>query len=110
MENTQAPEQIIDIHSTPYFDKWYAEIKSAKLIAAINRRLDNIAIKGLFGDHKNIEGKINELRIFLDAGYRVYYTFDGVKVVLLLCGGDKSSQSKDIQKAKEILREVENEA
>ena len=47
MKNTQAPEQIIDIHSTPYFDKWYAGIKSAKLIAAINRRLDNIAIKGL---------------------------------------------------------------
>lgn len=101
-------EPIIQVSSTPIFDKWYDNLKDIRLIAAINRRIDNIAMNAHFGDFKNIGGDLYELRIFLGAGIRIYYAFDGVNVVLLLCGGDKSTQERDITKAKQILKEIEN--
>lgn len=63
---------------------------------------------GNLGDYKSLGDGVFELRFFFGAGYRVYFGIIGETVVLLLCGGDKSTQNKDIKKAKEIWKEVEN--
>ena len=62
---------------------------------------------GSFGDHKVINQGLNELRFFFGSGYRIYYTIKGDRVVLLLSGGDKSSQSRDIKAARKILENIE---
>lgn len=61
-----------------------------------------------FVDHKKIDNEISELRLKFGSGYRIYYTEIDNIIILLINGGDKSSQSKDIQKAKEILQEWRN--
>ena len=60
---------------------------------------------GLFGDTEPIGDGLSELRIHYDPGYRVYYGKEGRQIYLLLCGGDKSTQSKDIKKAKKYWEE-----
>jgi len=67
-------------------------------------RLDRLN-NGNFGDHKSVGDGVSELRMPFGAGYRVYYGMDGDTVVILLYGGDKSSQSKDIDLAKEYWRD-----
>ncbi|WP_319942011.1 type II toxin-antitoxin system RelE/ParE family toxin [Rhodopseudomonas palustris] len=73
----------------------------------IVRRIDRIAA-GNFGEAKSVGGAVKELRIDYGPGYRVYYTRRGDTVVILLCGGDKRTQSKDIRKAKEIAEALED--
>ncbi|HEX8224964.1 MAG TPA: type II toxin-antitoxin system RelE/ParE family toxin [Allosphingosinicella sp.] len=60
-----------------------------------------------FGDHSGVGDGVSELRIDVGPGYRVYYTVRGERVVLLLCGGDKDSQERDIMRAKEMAVQVE---
>lgn len=62
---------------------------------------------GNFGDHKQVDRNLFELRFFFGPGYRIYYTVKGMQIVLLLVGGDKSSQAKDIEKAKSLIDELE---
>ncbi len=69
-------------------------------------RFDHIRL-GNFGDHKAIAENLFELRFFFGPGYRAYYTIKDGKVVFLLCGGDKSAQNKDIDKARRILIALE---
>ena len=59
---------------------------------------------GNFNNYKSVGDGVFELRFFFGAGYRVYFAFDGENVILLLCGGDKSTQNDDIKKAKEYLK------
>jgi putative addiction module killer protein len=65
--------------------------------------------EGNFGDHKSVEDGVSELRITIGAGYRVYYTKNGEEIIILLVGGDKSTQSKDIEKAKKLAKEYQDE-
>jgi len=60
------------------------------------------------GDVKSLSGNLSEMRIFIGKGCRLYFTIKNGQVIVLLCGGDKSSQSKDIEKAKKLLNELEN--
>ncbi|MGE4266344.1 MAG: type II toxin-antitoxin system RelE/ParE family toxin [Deferribacterales bacterium] len=84
------------------FNEWLSTLeKSIKL--RILRRLDRIAM-GNFGDHKQIDGNVYELRFFFGSGYRIYFGKDGETLVVLLCGGDKSSQNKDIETARSLWR------
>lgn len=67
-------------------------------------RLDRVE-HGNFGDAKSVGDGVYELRVDIGPGYRVYYGIDGMTIVLLLCGGDKKSQIKDIKRAKEYWNE-----
>jgi len=68
------------------------------------KRLNAVAL-GNFGDCKKINSDVYELRFFFGSGYRIYFGKDGDRIVVLLCGGDKASQKKDIQKAEQLWRE-----
>ncbi|MDQ3397318.1 MAG: type II toxin-antitoxin system RelE/ParE family toxin [Deinococcota bacterium] len=77
------------------FTQWRKSLKDKVTIARIDRRLDRVA-EGHYGDYKVVGEGVYELRLFFGPGYRVYFAEDGDKVVLLLCGGDKGSQDRDI--------------
>ena len=72
---------------------------------AILKRIDRIAA-GIFGEYKSVGNGVSEIKVRLGKGYRVYYTIKDQKVVVLLCGGDKSTQNKDIALAKQLKAEL----
>lgn len=94
-----------EIVTTELFTKWLDKLKDTKAKISIARRIERMSI-GLFGDNKFIGDGISELRIDTGAGHRVYYTVDNGRIVILLIGGDKSTQSRDILKAKELKKEL----
>jgi putative addiction module killer protein len=81
------------------FDQWLLKLNDPVAKVRILARLKKLA-EGLEGDWKSVGGGVRELRIFVGQGYRVYYGLDGETVVILLCGGNKSTQQRDIEKAK----------
>lgn len=99
----------MQIKYTKEFEKWYSKLSDCKVKASILRRLDKIKSDNHFGDMKNIDINLYELRFFISSGIRVYFTFKNDVLIILLCGGDKSSQSKDIQKAKNILKDLKDD-
>jgi putative addiction module killer protein len=88
------------IEKTSEFDKWLRKLKDRKAKARILIRIQRIEEQGNFGDCKPIGEGITELRIHYAKGYRVYMTEQHGHLVLLLAGGEKSTQQKDIEKAK----------
>jgi putative addiction module killer protein len=90
------------------FETWFEDIREILTRAKILTRLDRLKL-GNFGDCKVIGEGVCELRIHYGPGLRIYYAKIGNKVVLLLCGGDKGSQVKDINKAKEYLKDYQME-
>jgi putative addiction module killer protein len=78
--------------------EWLEGLRDGATRARIAARLDRLKV-GLLGDWKSLSGGISELRIDHGPGYRVYYGQEGNTLILLLCGGDKSTQAKDIEKA-----------
>lgn len=102
MKNT-INEYINDKGNSPYAD-WLGGLKDAKAKAKIMIRVDRMEL-GLFGDVEPIGEGLSELRLDYGPGYRVYYGREGNKVYLLLCGGDKSTQSKDIKLAKKYWQD-----
>ena len=90
-----------EIEKTETFDKWLKNLKDRKAVLAITQRL-NRATLGNFGDIKALGDGVYEMRFFLGPGYRLYYTIRNGVIILLLLGGDKSSQEKDINIAKKI--------
>jgi len=93
------------LKETLYFSKWLYKLKDVQGKVAILRRLKRVT-NGNFGDVKAINENIKELRFTNGPGYRVYFSIRNNEIILLLIGGDKSSQKKDIEKAKEILKEL----
>lgn len=89
--------------SEPYTE-WFGRLKDGTAKASIAMRLRRIE-QGNFGDCKPVGEGVNELRIRVGPGYRIYYGAHGQFLVILLCGGDKSSQSKDIVNAKALWAE-----
>jgi len=96
---------IYELERTDEFNKWLKRLKDRQAVLAITKRLTRIAV-GNFGDSKSVGGEVFELCFFVGPGYRVYYTFHGEKIIFLLCGGDKSTQSKDIEKAKHLAKDL----
>ena len=85
------------------FEDWLAELKDKKGAISVLRKTKQME-QGNFGDHKFCRDGIYELRIHIGAGYRVYYSIIENVVVLLLCGGTKKTQDKDIDKAVDFLK------
>ena len=86
------------------FDKWFSSLKNKRTRQIIQARIDR-AVFGNLGDVKSVGEEVFELRINFGPGYRVYFSIQGQKILLLLVGGDKQTQSKDIDKAKQYLKD-----
>lgn len=97
-----------EIKSTKNFLKWLSKLKDMKGRIAIVRRIERMEHDN-FGDVKSVGTHISELRITTGPGYRVYFTKREEKIIILLVGGDKSTQSKDVKKAEALLEEYDNE-
>jgi putative addiction module killer protein len=93
------------IQQTESFAKWHATLKDLRAKMAISRRIDR-AQAGNLGDIKPVGDRVSEMRIDVGAGYRVYFTIRGGMIVVLLAGGDKSSQQADIKRAITLAKEV----
>jgi putative addiction module killer protein len=87
------------------FDAWLSHLADQKAKARILARLTSAAL-GNFGDCESVGEGVSEMRVHVGAGYRVYYTRTGSTVYVLLAGGVKASQAKDIAKAKKMAREL----
>jgi putative addiction module killer protein len=95
-----------EIQQTATFRKWLKKLKDKRSRTIIVQRLVRLQ-DGLFGDTKSVGDGVGELRFHLGPGYRIYYTIRGSVIILLLCGGDKSTQSEDIALAKRLAKEIE---
>lgn len=94
------------IEKTIEFDKWLRKFKDLKAKAKILFRIQKLELDEHFGNCKPIGNGISELRINFAKGYRVYFKEKNGKIIVLLIGGDKSTQQKDIEKAKEIWKKL----
>lgn len=92
---------MIELIKSATFDHWLSELRDVRAVARIQVRLDRMAA-GNSGDVKAVGEGVCEMRIDYGPGYRVYFMRRGLLVIVLLCGGDKSSQDKDIAQAKAI--------
>lgn len=81
------------------FEEWFGELKDVKARVRIKAKIDRV-IGGNFGDVKLVETGVWEFRLHFGPGYRVYFGLDGNVLVILLCGGDKSTQDGDIRRAR----------
>ena len=86
------------IEKTAAFDRWLGGLRDRKAKIVIARRIGRMEI-GNFGDVRPVGRGVSELRVDVGPGYRIYFTRRGSTLIILLCGGDKSSQSKDIKSA-----------
>ena len=96
------------VERTGFFSDWLYDLKNPKARAAIVSRISRIEL-GNLGDVKNVGGKVSELRVDVGPGYRVYLTRTGLTVQLLLCGGDKSTQRADIERARAMVEELDRD-
>jgi len=93
---------MIEVHRTEEFSRWLHRLKDDQAAARIALRIRRVEL-GNLGDHRSIGGRIAEMRIDYGPGYRVYFTRQGDTIVILLCGGDKRTQERDIQRARKLL-------
>jgi putative addiction module killer protein len=94
------------IEKTVDFDKWLRKLKDLSAKAKILFRIQKIETDGHFGDCEFVGDGIREMKIDYAKGYRVYFKEKDGRIILLLIGGDKSTQQRDIEKAKEIWRKI----
>lgn len=92
---------MIEIRQTETYKKWFETLKDRNARMRVNIRVRRLSI-GNLGDVKTVGGGVSEVRIDYGPGYRVYFVQKQKRIILLLLGGDKSTQSKDIQKAQEL--------
>lgn len=97
--------QMIEVRETRNFSEWLSGLRDARAKAEVARRVRRLAL-GNPGDVKPVGEGVSELRIPYGPGYRVYYVPRGSLLIVLLCGGDKSAQAKDIALALKLAKEV----
>jgi putative addiction module killer protein len=100
---------VYSIEKTDEFDKWLRKLKDRRVKAKILFRIQRIEEHGNFGDCEPVGQGLSELRIHYAKGYRVYIKNVNDRIVFLLNGGDKSSQQKDIMKAKQLWEVYQTE-
>lgn len=98
-----------EIATTEVYDEWLDSLKDTKGKARINARLRRVEL-GNFGDAEPVGDNVSELRFFFGSGYRIYFIQHGDEIIVLLAGGDKSTQSKDIDKALKLAKEIRGES
>ncbi|HLY81209.1 MAG TPA: type II toxin-antitoxin system RelE/ParE family toxin [Caulobacteraceae bacterium] len=96
---------MVEIRQTAVFRAWLAGLRDLRARGRIAVRIDRLA-EGNPGDVKSVGDGVSELRIDHGPGYRLYFTRQGALLVILLCGGDKSSQDRDIRQAKALAKEA----
>lgn len=94
------------IKQTDIFARWLSGLRDTQGKVAVLRRIDRIRA-GNLGDVRSVGVGVSELRLDAGPGYRVYFTRRGDVVIVLLCGGDKSSQQRDIKLAQQLAGEIE---
>ena len=87
------------------FLRWLTRLRDKRAQAQIVVRIDRVE-EGHFGDHRSVGGGVSELRVNVGQGYRIYYTIRRQRVVILLCGGDKTSQQRDIRRAQQMASDL----
>jgi len=95
------PGSMTEIFKTARFDAWMCSLHDRRAVARVQARIDRPAV-GNPGDVRPVGSGISEMRINYGPGYRVYFMRQGVALVVLLCGGDKTTQAADIKAAKEL--------
>ena len=96
------------LQQTEAFSKWLSALRDLRAKARILARLDATRL-GNLGDSKAVGSGVSEMRIDVGAGYRVYFIRRQAIVILILCGGDKTTQPKDISRAKVMARELDQD-
>lgn len=99
---------MLEIRTTAVFDRWLAKLRDRKGQTIIAHRVRRLSA-GNLGDVKPVAEGVSELRIHFGPGYRVYLTQRGKQIIVLLCGGDKGSQERDIVRAVELNERLEDE-
>lgn len=97
---------MLEIRQTDVYAKWERSLRDSVARAAITGRIVRLA-NGNPGDVKPVGDGVSEMRIHYGPGYRVYFQKRGSTIILLLCGGDKGSQTRDIERAKQLAAETE---
>ncbi|WP_454796924.1 type II toxin-antitoxin system RelE/ParE family toxin [Novosphingobium lindaniclasticum] len=95
----------METQQTPDFINWFSSLRDSKAKSKIAGRIARIQL-GLIGDTKSVGDGVSEARIDFGPGYRLYYTRRGERLIILLVGGDKSTQRRDIAKAKEMAAQI----
>jgi len=93
------------LFTTETFDQWLIRLRDKVAVAKIRVRMDRLEM-GNLGDVKPVGEGVSEMRIFTGKGYRVYFVERNLEIIVLLCGGDKSNQAKNIEKAKALAKEL----
>lgn len=96
---------MIEVRRTDRFIAWLNALRDARAVAKIATRIKRLAT-GNFGDVASVGDGVSELRIHYGPGYRAYFVRRGEVLVILLCGGDKSTQDRDIAAAKTLAKEI----
>jgi len=97
---------MLEVRETDAFRSWISSLRDGRAQSRINIRIRRLSL-GNPGDSKGLGDRVSELRIDYGPGYRIYYTQQGDKLVILLAGGDKSTQARDIETAKALSRNLE---
>lgn len=96
---------MVEIRQTETYRKWFASLKDRNARTRIDVRITRVSL-GNFGDVKPVGDGVFEIRIDYGPGYRIYFIKEEKYLVILLCGGDKSTQAMDIQKAQKMARNL----
>jgi len=99
---------VYQLQSTEIFDQWLRNLQDRKGRARILARLESAQL-GNLGDVRSVGHGVREMRVHVGPGYRVYFAKRGHVLLLLLCGGDKSTQARDMTKARQVLNDLGKE-
>jgi putative addiction module killer protein len=97
---------VYQLRRTDIFDDWLSRLRDVRAKARILARLESSRL-GNLGDVRSVGDGVSEMRVDVGAGYRVYFTRRQRIILIMLCGGDKSSQTRDIARAKQMAHEIE---
>jgi putative addiction module killer protein len=98
---------VFEVRQTDVFAQWLGELADTRAASRITQRIIRLQ-SGLLGDVKPVGEGVSELRVDYGPGYRLYFVQRGKILVVLLCGGDKRTQTRDIRKAKALATDLED--